>query len=198
MKHHTVPSTLVLASSSPYRADLLKRLGLPFETRSPNIDETSLPGEQPEHLVARLAQAKARAVGAAFPRALVIGSDQVAVLDQHILGKPGSHERAAQQLRVAAGREVIFHTGLCLFNTATSYANTTVEPFRVQFRPLTGEQIEHYLRREQPYQCAGSFRCEGLGIALFERLQGDDPNTLIGLPLIRLTEMLNQEGHPVL
>lgn len=198
MKHHTAPSTLVLASSSPYRADLLKRLGLPFETRSPNIDEISLPGEQPEHLVARLAQAKARAVGAAFPRALVIGSDQVAVLDQHILGKPGNHERAAQQLRAAAGREVIFHTGLCLFNTATGYANTIVEPFRVQFRPLTGEQIEHYLRREQPYQCAGSFRCEGLGIALFERLQGDDPNTLIGLPLIRLTEMLNQEGHPVL
>lgn len=198
MKHHAAPSTLVLASSSPYRADLLKRLGLPFETRSPDIDEAPLPGEPPEHLVARLAQAKARTVGATFPKALVIGSDQVAVLDQRILGKPGNHEQAAQQLRAAAGREVVFYTGLCLFNTATGHVNTIVEPFRVQFRPLTGEQIEHYLRREQPYQCAGSFRCESLGIALFERLQGDDPNTLIGLPLIRLTGMLEQEGCPVL
>lgn len=192
------PPTLVLASSSPYRAALLERLGLPFETCAPHIDETPLPQEQPEELVARLAEAKARAVGAKFPHALVIGSDQVAVLDRHILGKPGTHERALQQLRAASGREVIFYTGLCLFNTTTGEAKTTVEPFRVQFRPLTEKQIEHYLQRERPYQCAGSFQSEGLGITLFKRLQGDDPNTLIGLPLIRLTELLEQESYPVL
>ncbi len=198
MKRRTAPPTLVLASSSPYRAALLERLGLPFETHFPNIDETPWPGEQPEHLVARLAEAKARATGAIFPHALVIGSDQVAALDQSILGKPGNHERAVQQLRAASGREVVFYTGLCVFNTLTGYTNVAVEPFRVQFRPLTEEQIEHYLQREQPYQCAGSFRCEGLGIVLFKRLQGEDPNTLIGLPLIRLTEMLEQEGYPIL
>jgi septum formation protein len=190
--------TLVLASSSPYRAALLERFGLPFEIHSSNIDETPLPQEQPEQLVVRLAEAKARAVGAKFPNALVIGSDQVAILNQNILGKPGTHERALQQLRAASGQEVTFYTGLCLLNTATGHANTTIEPFRVQFRQLTEEQIERYLQREQPYQCAGSFRSEGLGIVLFNRLQGDDPNALIGLPLIRLAELLAQEGYPVL
>lgn len=190
--------TLVLASSSPYRAALLERLGLPFEACAPNIDETPLPQEPPQALVARLAEAKARAVGAKFSNALTIGSDQVAVLDQRIVGKPGTYQRAWQQLRAAAGREMIFYTGLCLFNTATGKAKTTVELFQVQFRPLTEKQIERYLQREQPYQCAGGFQSEGLGIALFKRLQGEDPNILIGLPLIRLTELLEEEGYPVL
>lgn len=198
MERRAAPPTLVLASSSPYRAALLERLGLPFETHFPNINEAPLPGERPEHLVARLAEAKARATGAIFPHALVIGADQAAVLDQFILGKPGNHERAVQQLRAASGREVVFYTGLCVFNTLTERVNITVEPFRVQFRPLTEKQIEHYLQRERPYQCAGSFRCEGLGIVLFKRLQGEDPNTLIGLPLIRLSEILEQEGYPIL
>lgn len=192
------PPTLVLASGSPYRAALLERLDVPFETCAPDIDERPLPGETPERLVARLAEAKAQAVHTDFPSALVIGSDQAAVLDRQILGKPGNHARAVQQLLAAAGREVIFYTGLCVFNTRTGRANTAVEPFRVQFRPLTEKQIDHYLQREQPYQCAGSFRAEGLGIALFECLQGDDPNALIGLPLIRLTEMLVQAGYPIL
>jgi septum formation protein len=192
------PPTLVLASSSPYRAALLERLGLPFKVHSPNIDETPLPQEQPQQLVARLAEAKARDVGTKFPNALVIGSDQTAVLNQHFLGKPETHERALQQLRAASGQEVTFYTGLCLLNTTTGQAKITAEPFQVQFRELTEAQIEHYLQRERPYQCAGSFRAEGLGIALFKRLQGDDPNALIGLPLIRLTELLEQEGYPVL
>lgn len=192
------PPILVLASSSPYRAALLKRLGLSFETRSAHIDETPLPQEQPQQLVTRLAEAKARAVGAQFPNALIIGADQVAVLDQHILGKPGTHQQALQQLRAESGREVTFYTGLCLLNTATRRVTITLEPFRVQFRQLTEVKIERYLQREQPYQCAGSFRAEGLGIVLFKRLQGDDPNALIGLPLIRLAEFLEQEGYPVL
>jgi septum formation protein len=176
----------------------LERFGLPFETRSPNIDETPLPQEQPKQLVARLAEAKARAVGAEFSNTLVIGSDQAAVLNQNILGKPGTHQRALQQLRAASGQEVIFYTGLCLLNTTTGQAKITIEPFQVQFRQLTEEQMERYLQRERPYQCTGSFRAEGLGIVLFKRLQGDDPNALIGLPLIRLAELLAQEGYPVL
>lgn len=192
------PPTLVLASSSPYRAALLERFGLPFETRSPNIDETPLPQEQPKQLVARLAEAKARTVGAEFSNTLIIGSDQVAVLNQNILGKPGTHQRALQQLRAASGQEVTFYTGLCLLNTTTGQAKIIIEPFRVQFRQLTEEQIERYLQRERPYQCTGSFRAEGLGIVLFKRLQGDDPNALIGLPLIRLAELLAQEDYPIL
>ncbi|KFI22619.1 Maf family protein [Nitrosococcus oceani] len=192
------PPTLVLASSSPYRAELLARLGLPFEICAPDIDEIPLPQEQPEGLVARLAETKARVVGAKSPNALVIGSDQVAVLGQQILGKPKTHERALQQLRAASGQTVFFYTGLCLVNTLMGEAKTVVEPFQVQFRQLTEQQIDNYLQREQPYQCAGSFRSEGLGIALIQHLQGDDPNALVGLPLIRLTELLEQAGYPVL
>src|SRR5690625_4531369 len=152
--------TLVLASSSPYRAALLERLSLPFEIRPAHVDETPLPQEQPQQLVTRLAEAKARIVGTQFPNALIIGSDQAAVLDQHILGKPGSHQRALQQLRAQSGREVTFYTGLCLLNTNTRRANIILEPFSVQFRQLTEAQIERYLQRDQPYQCAGSFRAE--------------------------------------
>ncbi|MEO5343375.1 MAG: Maf-like protein [Gammaproteobacteria bacterium SHHR-1] len=190
--------TLVLASTSPFRQQLLGRLGLPFATAAPDIDESSLPGETPQQLVLRLAEGKAQAVAEAFPDCLIIGSDQVACLDGQVLGKPGNHERAREQLRQAAGREVEFVTGLCLLNSASGRCQRACEPFRVQFRPLSQGQIEAYLLREQPYNCAGSFKSEGLGIALFSRLIGDDPNSLIGLPLIRLVAMLETEGVAVL
>lgn len=189
---------LVLASTSPFRRELLGKLGLEFATAAPDVDESPQPGESAEALVKRLAEAKARAVAADYPDALIIGSDQVAVLDQRILGKPGSHERAVEQLGAASGKAVTFLTGLCLFDSATGRAQTVVEPFQVVFRDLSTTQIENYLRREQPYNCAGSFKSEGLGIALFRRLEGDDPNALVGLPLIRLTEMLQSEGMDVL
>jgi septum formation protein len=189
---------LVLASTSPYRQSLLKRLGLPFVTASPAVDETPHPEETPEQLVQRLAEAKARAVAERFPEALVIGSDQVAVLEGRILGKPGNHTAALAQLRAASGKLVTFLTGLCLLNAIDGQAQVEAVPFTVQFRQLTESQLEAYLHRETPYDCAGSFKSEGLGIALFERLNGDDPNALIGLPLIRLIAMLGQEGVDVL
>jgi septum formation protein len=189
---------LVLASTSPYRRELLGRLGIPFETSSPNIDETVLPGETPEQLVKRLAESKARAVAYDFPNALVIGSDQVAVLDNNILGKPGNHEKALLQLSNASGRKVDFVTGLCLLNTKTDSCQVMAEIFSVIFRKLAAEQIEYYLQHEKPYDCAGSFKSEGLGISLFEKMEGDDPNSLIGLPLIRLVDMLYTEGLDVL
>lgn len=189
---------IVLASTSPFRRTLLERLGLPFATAAPQVEESRLPDEPPEALVTRLAEAKARAVAGVWPNALIIGSDQVACIDSLVLGKPGSHERAVAQLERASGREVVLHTGLCLLNAATGRAQVRHEPFRVRFRSLTRGQIEGYLAREQPYNCAGSFKSEGLGIALFERLDGDDPNTLIGLPLIRLVSMLDEEGVDVL
>lgn len=189
---------LVLASTSPYRREVLQRLGLHFETASPDVDETRQPGEAPEQLVRRLGEAKARAVGERFANALVIGSDQVAVLGEDILGKPGEHEAAVKQLQRLSGQRVRFLTSLCVLNTATSEAQTDVVPFEVEFRRLDDGMIEHYLRREQPYNCAGSFKSEGLGIVLFERMIGDDPSALIGLPLIRLTRMLEAEGLPVL
>jgi septum formation protein len=189
---------LVLASTSPYRKALLEKLQLSFEVAAPTTDESPLPDESPEQLVARLAEAKAKAIAARYSSALIIGSDQVAVMDGKIMGKPGSHANAVMQLSRASGKRVIFLTGLCLYNTLTQLAQVEVVPFSVIFRQLTSAQIEHYLQREQPYNCAGSFKSEGLGIALFERLEGDDPNTLIGLPLIRLTRMLENEGYPVL
>ncbi|MEW5755952.1 MAG: nucleoside triphosphate pyrophosphatase [Pseudomonadota bacterium] len=190
--------TLVLASTSPYRKELLQRLGLPFETAAPEVDESRAPGELAEDLVRRLAEQKARAVAARFPDSLIIGSDQVAVLGDTILGKPGTHERAVEQLTAASGRHVSFLTGLCLHNSRTGHSQVDMIPFHVVFRHLTPRQIEHYLRQEQPYNCAGSFKSEGLGIALFERLEGDDPTALIGLPLIRLVRMLEREGISVL
>ncbi|MBI2379187.1 MAG: septum formation inhibitor Maf [Gammaproteobacteria bacterium] len=185
---------LVLASSSPYRRALLAKLGLPFEYASPDVDETPLPGESPESLVLRLAQAKARALAPRYTDALLIGSDQVAVLDGQILGKPGSHDAARVQLMAASGRSLRFLTGLCVYNAAAQGGNALVEPFTVHFRELSDNQIENYLRREQPYDCAGSFKSEGLGIALFEALEGNDPNALVGLPLIRLVDLLALEG----
>ena len=189
---------LILASTSPYRRELLGRLGLPFETASPGVDESPQPGETPQRLVERLACAKAEAVAAAEPEALVIGSDQVAVCEGRVLGKPGDHAAAVEQLRNASGRTVTFYTGLCLINTARGTRQQCVEPFWVVFRELTGEQIESYLEREQPYDCAGSFKSEGLGIALFRRMEGHDPSALMGLPLIRLVAMLEAEGVDVL
>ncbi len=189
---------LVLASSSPYRRQLLEKLGLPFETISPEIDESAQPGEHPEALVARLAEHKARAAASHYPDALIIGSDQVAVLDGTIVGKPGSHANAVRQLQAASGKKIIFHTGVCLLNSRTGKTQTEAVPYTVVFRRLGRQQIENYLRKEQPYNCAGSFKSEGLGIALFERFEGEDPNTLIGLPLIRLVDMLEREGMAII
>jgi len=188
---------LILASTSPFRRELLTRLGLPFTVQAPAVDETRRPGETAPELVARLAEWKAAAVARTEPAALIIGSDQVAVLEGVIIGKPGDHQRAVAQLQQASGRTVVFYTGLCLLDSASGQRQIAVEEFRVVFRVLTPAMIERYLRREQPYQCAGSFKSEGLGIALFERLVGDDPTSLIGLPLIRLTGMLEAAGMAV-
>lgn len=185
---------IVLASSSIYRRNLLKKLRLPFEAESPEIDEQALPGESPEGMVGRLSLCKAKALAKKHPDALIIGSDQIAVLGNHILTKPHTHERAKDQLRLASGRQVRFLTGLCLFNSASESHQLEIVPFDVTFLPLSEEQIENYLIKEKPYDCAGSFKSEGLGISLFERLEGEDPNTLEGLPLIRLVAMLRTEG----
>ena len=189
---------LVLASTSPFRRELLQKLQLAFTTDSPDIDESRYDGETPEQLVARLAEEKAMAVAARQPDSLIIGSDQVAVIDGEILGKPGNHDKAVAQLKTASGRRVTFLTGLCLYNSATGDSQVEVVPFGVVFRELSESQIENYLQAEQPYNCAGSFRSEAMGIALFERLEGEDPNTLIGLPLIRLVRMLEAEGVRVI
>lgn len=186
---------LILASSSPFRRELLERLGLPFTCLSPDIDETPRAGEAPEALVQRLALEKARAVAARHPEALVIGSDQVAVApDGSVLGKPGSAERAVAQLKAVQGRSVLFLTGLCLLDGRRGEHQLCCEPFRVHFRALDEERLRRYVEREQPLNCAGSFKSEGLGITLFERLEGDDPTALIGLPLIRLTTFLAAAG----
>ena len=189
---------LVLASTSPFRRAVLEKLGIPFDVVSPEVDETPRPGETPAELVERLSIAKARAVAQEREAGLVIGSDQVAVIDSEILGKPGSHERAVAQLRQASGRRVTFLTGLALVNAASGQVQSEVVPFHVHFRELSETMIENYLTREQPYNCAGSFKSEALGIVLFERLEGEDPNTLIGLPLIRLVRMLEKAGLAVL
>jgi len=160
---------LILASSSPYRRQLLEKLRLPFETFSPDIDETALPYETPEAMVTRLAELKARAAGNQHSDALIIGSDQVAVLNGNIIGKPGNHETATRQLKAASGKRIVFYTGLCLLNSATGRTQIETIPYTVVFRPLSEQQIENYLRKEQPYNCAGSFKSEGLGIVLFER-----------------------------
>lgn len=189
---------LILASTSPFRRELLGRLGLAFETRPPDIDEAPLPDEDAATLVMRLARLKAGSIADNEPGSLVIGSDQVAALDGEILTKPGSHDKAVAQLNRASGEIVTFFTGLCLIDSDSGRTQTDVVSFQVVFRPLKPSQIESYLRREEPYRCAGSFKAEGLGIALFERLEGDDPTSLIGLPLIRLTRMLESEGVAVL
>lgn len=189
---------LILASSSRFRQQLLQRLGLEFIAVSPAVDECALLGEGPETLARRLAEAKARRVGLDYPDALVIGSDQVAVLDGRLVGKPGSHAAAAAQLTAAAGQTILFYTALCLLNVAANRLQSDIVPYRVTFRQLSAENIENYLRREQPYDCAGAFKSEALGIALMEQLDGPDPTALIGLPLIRLTSMLEAEGLMVI
>ena len=185
---------MLLASSSVYRRALLAKLGLAFEWISPDIDESPIVNESADKIVRRLSQAKVEALAIAHPNKLIIGSDQVAVLDNQILNKPHTHEKAFEQLRAANGRSVTFKTGLCLANTQTGKRQIAVDYFCVQFRTLTDAQINNYLLLEKPYDCAGSFKAEGLGISLFTKLSGDDPNSLIGLPLIRLIEMLGNEG----
>jgi septum formation protein len=189
---------LILASSSPYRRELLERLKIPFEVIAPEVDETPRSGEMPEKLVERLAVEKARKIAGQKPGTLVIGSDQVAVYNGHIVGKPHSHDMAVEQLQSASGRTVTLYTGLALVNADTQRVQCEVIPYRVTFRALTDAQIESYLRKEQPYSCAGSVKSEGLGIALLEKFEGDDPNTLIGLPLIRLVRMLENEGLKII
>ena len=192
------PNQIVLASTSQYRRELLARLGLPFEVAAPGVDETPLPNEAPQETSRRLAEAKARAVAERFPQAIVIGSDQVAVLDGLALGKPGNHGNAVRQLKAMRAKEVVFHTALCVCHAASGRAQTRVIPYYVRFREYSDAQIERYLQLEQPYDCAGSARCEGLGIALIAEMRGNDPNALIGLPLIALTEMLAEQGVNVL
>ena len=185
---------LLLASSSPFRRQLLDKLGMDFIHQSPDIDESRLEGESPVALVMRLAREKARALADSHPDTLIIGSDQVAVIGDQVLGKPGTREKAIEQLSAASGQRVTFLTGLCLLNTASGRTQVACDPFHVQFRTLRPEQIERYVDAEQPLNCAGSFKSEGLGIVLFKALEGRDPNTLVGLPLILLTEFLAAEG----
>jgi MAF protein len=188
---------LILGSTSPFRAEILQKLCISFDTAAPDINESPLANESPSELVERLSVCKAKKVAETHPAALIVGSDQVACVDQQILGKPHTHENAIEQLRFLSSKIVSFHTGLCLFNSESGNTQSTVEVFKVYFRALTDDQIERYLRNEQPYNCAGSFKSEALGVSLFKKLEGDDPNTLIGLPLIRLVEFLSNEGLQV-
>jgi len=188
---------LVLASSSRYRRELLERLQLPFTTTAPAVDERPLAREEPTALALRLACAKARAISHLHPDALIIGSDQVAAVGATLLDKPGTHERAAGQLRMMSGRKVEFLTAVCLLNAHSAHEQTAIVPVTVHMRELNDAQIERYLRAEQPYDCAGSARIEGLGIALVAALEGPDPTALIGLPLIKLCDMLRAEGIEV-
>jgi len=185
---------LILGSTSPYRRELLARLRLPFDVASPEVDETPLPGEAPQALACRLALAKARAVADRFPSAVVIGSDQVADLGGQPLGKPGSHERAVAQLRQMRGQTVVFQTAVAVVCRATGFEQVDLAPVRVRFRALDDAEIEAYLRAETPYDCAGSAKSEGLGIALLESIENDDPTALVGLPLIRTARLLRAAG----
>jgi len=186
--------TLILSSTSRYRRELLERLRLPFEVRSPEVDETPRPGEAPAALAQRLALAKAQAVSAQFPDAVVIGADQVADLDGEPIGKPGTHERAVAQLRAMRGRSVVFQTAVAVMRGSTGYVGTALAPVTVRFRQLSNAEIEHYLRAEQPYDCAGSAKSEALGIALLDAIESDDPTALVGLPLIRTCMLLRAAG----
>jgi septum formation protein len=185
---------LVLGSTSRYRRDLLARLRLPFDVAAPAVDETPQPGEAPAALALRLALAKGREVAARFPQAVVIGADQVCDLDGEPIGKPGTHERAVAQLRRLSGRSVVFQTALSVLRPATGFERALLAPVRVRFRTLGDVEIERYLRLEQPYDCAGSAKCETLGIALLEAIDSDDPTALIGLPLIRTAQLLREAG----
>ncbi len=200
MNQPATPSStppLVLGSTSVYRRELLQRLGLAFTTDKPEVDETPRPGEAPSALAQRLALAKAQAVAARHPQAIVIGSDQVANLNGQPLGKPGTHERAVTQLRAMSGQTVVFHTALAVVHADTGLLLQDMADVRVQFRDLSDAEIERYLRAERPYDCAGAAKSEGLGIALLARIDNDDPSALIGLPLIRTCAMLRQAGLQV-
>ena len=188
------PRRLILASSSRYRQELLARLRMPFDSMAPNVDENPLPGEQPATLALRLALAKAHAVAHRHPGAVVIGSDQVCELDGEALGKPGNHERAAQQLARLSGREALFHTAVAVIHGDRGFVAHDLATVRVQFRPLAATEIERYLLLDEPYDCAGSAKCETLGIALLQRIDNDDPTALIGLPLIRTLALLRAAG----
>ncbi len=188
---------LILGSSSPFRKMLLESLMVPFDTANPDIDETPLDVETPIELVERLAIAKAQEIAKSNPDSLIIGSDQVALHGDDIVGKPHKHENAVKQLKAASGKKIELFTGLALINSSTGNIQSEVVPFRVHFKELSDNVIERYLRKEEPYNCAGSVRSEGLGVALFERFDGDDPNALIGLPLIRLVAMLENQGFDV-
>ena len=189
---------IILASSSPFRRQLLARLDLEFESVSPDIDESILPDETPPQLARRLALSKAQAVADQNADALIIGSDQVAVIDKEIIGKPGSHDKAMEQLQHASGKTLEFFTAVCVLNSATGHSQHEIIPISVRFRQLDDATIKRYLLREQPYDCAGAFKSEGLGIALLEGIYGNDPTALIGLPLISLSRMLKREGMPVI
>ncbi|MCE1185262.1 MAG: Maf family nucleotide pyrophosphatase [Rhodocyclales bacterium] len=189
-----MPMKIVLASTSVYRRELLQRFGLPFETARPDIDESPLPDESPRATAERLAIEKARAVADQFPDALIIGSDQVAYMDEMRFGKPGTVERAVAQLSAMSGRSVIFHTALALLNTRTGQYQLEGVPTEVRFRTLSQEEIVRYVDKERPLDCAGSAKSEGLGITLLDALAGEDPNALVGLPLIALARMLRHEG----
>lgn len=193
-----LPVPLILASTSPFRQKLLERLNLTFQVYRPEVDETPLPGEPANQLVERLSINKARAAKNHFDSGLVIGSDQVCTIGDEILGKPGNHKNALRQLKLASGKTVNFLTGLCLYDIDSGHEQSLVEPFGVVFRPLTDQQIEHYLEIEQPYQCAGSFKSEGFGITLLEKFIGNDPNTLVGLPMIQLIKLLHNRSINIL
>ncbi|SEP15715.1 Maf family nucleotide pyrophosphatase [Nitrosovibrio sp. Nv6] len=197
MKTQQIGQQLVLGSSSVYRHELLQRLQIPFEACNPKVDETPLAGETPDATALRLAAAKTQAVAVTHPDALIIGADQVAMLEGIQLGKPLTRMNAVRQLRAVRGKEVVFHTALSLFNSRTGDMQTRLVPSLVKFRNLSNQQIDNYLDREQPYHCAGSAKAEGLGIALIERIVSDDPSALIGLPLIALVEMLSRAGLEV-
>jgi len=188
------PPRLILASTSRYRRQLLARLRLPFDVVAPDVDETAGVDEKPPALARRLALAKAQAVAARAPDAVVIGSDQVAELDGRCIGKPGTHDRATEQLRTMSGRTVVFHTAVSVLARSPAFAGSAVVPVTVRFRSLTDREIERYLRAEQPYDCAGSAKCETLGIALLEAIESDDPTALVGLPLIKTCELLRRAG----
>ena len=190
----TARPALILGSTSRYRRELLQRLRVPFEVVSPEVDETPLPGEQPAAMAQRLALVKARAVASKFATAVVIGSDQVADLDGEPVGKPGTHERAFEQLRSMSGRSVVFQTAVAVVRGDVGFEGVALVPVTVRFRPLTDAQIEHYLRAEQPYDCAGSAKSEALGIALLDSIESNDPTALIGLPLIQTCALLRQAG----
>ncbi len=189
---------LILASSSPYRKELLQRLLLDFEVFSPDIDESQLADERPEQTALRLAQLKAKKIAETHPEAIIIGCDQVATLDGLQLGKPGNYKNATEQLRMMRGKQVTFHSALCLYNAKTQHMQAEVVPYVVEFRNVSNEQIDRYLLTEKPYNCAGSAKSEGLGIALISSMHGEDPNALIGLPLIKLISMLTAENIHVI